>query len=83
VTGEERGAHLGDQFLLREEAEGPGAAVRAGEAGHCPDAKPEGELWVPGDAPSLALHWAVEALAKAGTLSIIGVYPPNLETWPS
>ena len=27
--------------------------------------------------PSQALRWAVEALAKAGTLSIIGVYPPT------
>jgi threonine dehydrogenase-like Zn-dependent dehydrogenase len=31
-------------------------------------------LWKPGNAPSQALEWAVESLAKAGTLSIIGVY---------
>jgi threonine dehydrogenase-like Zn-dependent dehydrogenase len=37
---------------------------------------------VPGDAPSQALRWAVEALAKAGTLSIIGVYPPTVESFP-
>jgi threonine dehydrogenase-like Zn-dependent dehydrogenase len=30
--------------------------------------------WEPGDAPSQALQWAVESIAKAGTLSIIGVY---------
>lgn len=47
-----------------------------------PDAQPDGEHWVPGDAPSLVLRWAVEALAKAGTLSIIGVYPPNAEHFP-
>src|SRR4029079_7501822 len=35
---------------------------------------PKGDLWVPGNAPSLVLRWAVESLAKAGTLSIIGVY---------
>jgi threonine dehydrogenase-like Zn-dependent dehydrogenase len=35
---------------------------------------PKGDLWVPGDAPSQVLRWAVEAVAKAGTLSIIGVY---------
>jgi threonine dehydrogenase-like Zn-dependent dehydrogenase len=29
----------------------------------------------PGNAPSLVLQWAVQSLAKAGTLSIIGVYP--------
>lgn len=30
--------------------------------------------WEPGDAPSIALSWSVEAVAKAGTISIIGVY---------
>jgi threonine dehydrogenase-like Zn-dependent dehydrogenase len=30
--------------------------------------------WEPGDAPSIVLDWAVEAVAKAGTVSIIGVY---------
>src|SRR4051812_46915471 len=38
--------------------------------------------WKPGDAPSQVLQWAVEALAKAGTLSIIGVYPPAMKTFP-
>lgn len=32
--------------------------------------------FMPGDAPTQALRWAVKALARAGTLSIIGVYPP-------
>jgi threonine dehydrogenase-like Zn-dependent dehydrogenase len=31
----------------------------------------------PGNAPNQVLLWAVEALAKAGTLSIIGVYPSS------
>jgi threonine dehydrogenase-like Zn-dependent dehydrogenase len=39
-----------------------------------PEQNPEGDNWHPGDAPSQALRWAVEAVAKAGTLSIIGVY---------
>jgi len=30
--------------------------------------------WNPGDAPSIVLDWAVQAVAKAGTISIIGVY---------
>ncbi|AYD65902.1 glutathione-dependent formaldehyde dehydrogenase [Achromobacter spanius] len=47
-----------------------------------PHAKPDGENWRPGNAPSQALQWAVQALAKAGTLSIIGVYPPNDRTFP-
>ncbi len=33
--------------------------------------------WRPGNAPSQAQRWAVETLAKAGTLGIIGVYPPE------
>jgi threonine dehydrogenase-like Zn-dependent dehydrogenase len=40
-----------------------------------PTTNPEGDNWHPGDAPSQALTWAITALAKAGTLSIIGVYP--------
>src|SRR6185437_6125204 len=36
----------------------------------------------PGDAPSQALEWAVKALAKAGTLSIIGVYPESAKHFP-
>ena len=43
---------------------------------------PDGENWRPGQAPSQAQRWAVEALAKAGTLSIIGVYPPDDTTFP-
>lgn len=38
--------------------------------------------WTPGDAPSQALDWAVESLAKAGTLSIIGVYPDSARAFP-
>lgn len=38
--------------------------------------------WVPGDGPSIVLNWAVEALAKAGTLAIIGVYPTNSKSFP-
>ncbi|HEY3278030.1 MAG TPA: zinc-dependent alcohol dehydrogenase [Syntrophorhabdaceae bacterium] len=48
-----------------------------------PETHPQGSAWQPGDAPSLALTWAVEALAKAGTLSIIGVYPQTLRVFPT
>jgi threonine dehydrogenase-like Zn-dependent dehydrogenase len=47
-----------------------------------PQAKSGGEQWRPGDAPAQALVWAVEALAKAGTLSIIGVYPQSARDFP-
>lgn len=43
---------------------------------------PKDGNWVPGDAPSQALQWEVESLAKAGTLSIIGVYPPAMNAFP-
>lgn len=41
----------------------------------------QGDNWIPGSGPSQVLRWAVEALAKNGTLSIIGVYT-NLENFP-
>lgn len=47
-----------------------------------PRAHPSGENWHPGNAPSLVLRWAVGALAKAGTLAIIGVYPEAVRDFP-
>jgi threonine dehydrogenase-like Zn-dependent dehydrogenase len=47
-----------------------------------PKTNPDGGNWVPGDAPAQALMWAVQSLAKAGTLSIIGVYPQTARTFP-
>ncbi len=47
-----------------------------------PKTNPQSGNWHPGDAPSQALEWAVQALAKAGTLSIIGVYPPTHKFFP-
>jgi threonine dehydrogenase-like Zn-dependent dehydrogenase len=38
--------------------------------------------WQPGDEPAQALNWAVEAVAKAGTISIIGVYPAGFDSFP-
>jgi threonine dehydrogenase-like Zn-dependent dehydrogenase len=35
-----------------------------------------------GDNPSQVLDWAVECVAKGGTISIIGVYPPTDRTFP-
>ncbi|NOK17437.1 zinc-dependent alcohol dehydrogenase [Corallococcus carmarthensis] len=47
-----------------------------------PKQKPDGDNWVPGDGPSQAAQWAVQSLAKAGTLSIIGVYPQTMTAFP-
>ena len=41
-----------------------------------------GERFQPGGAPAQALEWAVQAVAKAGTISIIGVYPPGMTSFP-
>jgi threonine dehydrogenase-like Zn-dependent dehydrogenase len=41
-----------------------------------------GEAWHRGDAPLQALLWAVDAIAKAGSLAIIGVYPSRFESFP-
>ncbi|MDT9106137.1 hypothetical protein RSW49_24695, partial [Escherichia coli] len=49
--------------------------------GHSPR-QTEGEQWQPRDAPEQALQWAVDALAKAGTLAIIGVYPQQAREFP-
>lgn len=47
-----------------------------------PKTNPKHGNWEPGDAPSLVLQWMVEAVAKAGTLSIVGVYPQAVQTFP-
>lgn len=53
------------------------------DANHAHHGKAHGhEQWQPGDEPSQALRWAVDALAKAGTLSIIGVYPAGFDSFP-
>jgi threonine dehydrogenase-like Zn-dependent dehydrogenase len=38
--------------------------------------------WQPGGAPTQVGTWAVDSLAKAGTLGIIGVYPPSDKFFP-
>jgi threonine dehydrogenase-like Zn-dependent dehydrogenase len=47
-----------------------------------PKTNPKDGNWVPGGAPSQVLEWAVKSLAKAGTLSIIGVYPQAAKVFP-
>lgn len=70
--------------------EGPAAKESKAMAGQfqqeldavAPETNPQGDNWHPGDGPSQALTWAVKALAKAGSLSIIGVYPATLTGFP-
>ena len=47
-----------------------------------PEARVSGEHFVAGDHPAQALEWGVAAVAKAGTIGIIGVYPQSAETFP-
>lgn len=47
-----------------------------------PITAPDGKNWRPGDGPSQVLYWAVDSLAKAGTLSIIGVYSEKSRIFP-
>jgi threonine dehydrogenase-like Zn-dependent dehydrogenase len=36
----------------------------------------------PGDAPQQVFLWAMQAVAKAGTVAIVGVYPESMENFP-
>lgn len=47
-----------------------------------PEAHPDNGNWEPGNGPSQVLEWAVNSLCKAGTLSVIGVYPPAAHIFP-
>lgn len=40
-----------------------------------PQSNSDGLNWIPGNAPSQALRFAIELVRKCGTISIIGVYP--------
>jgi threonine dehydrogenase-like Zn-dependent dehydrogenase len=47
-----------------------------------PEPATDGTQWRPGDAPSQASQWAVQAAAKAGSIGIVGVYPPGFQSYP-
>lgn len=67
--GEQQGAEQAEQYA-------------AEIAKNAPETGVQGEHWKPGDAPSQASRWYVEAIAKAGTVGIIGVYPPTHDSFP-
>jgi threonine dehydrogenase-like Zn-dependent dehydrogenase len=54
---------------------GPAAALEASD-------DVEIAQWTPGDAPSQAQTWAIDGLAKGGTLGIVGVYPTTHRSFP-
>lgn len=47
-----------------------------------PKNKPKDGNWHQGDAPGQAAMWEVQAVAKGGTLGIIGVYPQTMQFFP-
>jgi threonine dehydrogenase-like Zn-dependent dehydrogenase len=47
-----------------------------------PTAHQHGEHWIAGDKPTQVLEWAVQCVAKVGTIAIIGVYPPTITSYP-
>ncbi len=70
---------------IRELTGGIGAdrAIDAvGVDAEAPDEPHQSGQWQPGEAPAQSLKWATQGLAKAGTLAIVGVYPPGFESFP-
>jgi len=66
------------------DAEAPGGERDEQEIGQvAPETNPqEGGLWEPGGAPSQSAVWATGAVCKAGTIGVIGVFPPQAMTFP-
>ena len=47
-----------------------------------PETNPQGDTWVPGDAPPQSMVWAAQAVMKGGGIGVIGVFPPQAMTAP-
>jgi threonine dehydrogenase-like Zn-dependent dehydrogenase len=47
-----------------------------------PERVEAGRQWQAGSGPTQAVRWAVEIVAKAGTICLIGVYPPTVASFP-
>jgi threonine dehydrogenase-like Zn-dependent dehydrogenase len=47
-----------------------------------PETNPQGDNWHPGGAPSQSAQWATQAICKAGTIGVIGVFPPQAMSFP-
>jgi threonine dehydrogenase-like Zn-dependent dehydrogenase len=46
------------------------------------ETNPQGDTWVPGDAPPQSMLWAAQSVMKAGVIGVIGVFPPQAMTAP-
>jgi threonine dehydrogenase-like Zn-dependent dehydrogenase len=82
VIGELTGGIGADRVI---DAVGVDAYSRDGQAHEDETAEASGgepTAWGHGTAPSQAAQWAVESVAKAGSIGIIGVYPPTMRHWP-
>ena len=42
-----------------------------------PETNPQGDTWVPGDAPPQTLIWSAQCVKKAGVIGVTGVFPPQ------
>jgi threonine dehydrogenase-like Zn-dependent dehydrogenase len=47
-----------------------------------PQGHKHGDHFIPGDNPAQVLEWAVQCVAKVGTIAIVGVYPPTISSYP-
>jgi len=69
-------------------AKGPAADKKAQKkfkkelGGIAEEGTPKGRDFQPGGAPSPALQWAIESVCKAGSVSVIGVYPAPVLSFP-
>jgi threonine dehydrogenase-like Zn-dependent dehydrogenase len=67
-----------------------GPAAKPGEAksfkkeleGITQEGVPRDKTFQPGGAPSQSLKWAIQSVAKAGTVSVIGVYSAPVQSFP-
>ena len=66
------------------DAEAPGGERDEQEMGQgAPETNPQEDgLWEPGGSPSQSAVWATGAVCKAGTVGVIGVFPPQAMTFP-
>jgi threonine dehydrogenase-like Zn-dependent dehydrogenase len=68
-------------------AEGPAAGQTDAQAAQLSNERDQvapqvDPAWAPGDAPSLVAQWAAQAVAKAGTIGVVGVYPQTMTSYP-
>ncbi|GAB3226975.1 zinc-dependent alcohol dehydrogenase [Kineococcus gypseus] len=92
ITGGAGPDRVIDAVGVESERPGSGPAAQASEqqaeqfaaevAGNAPETDQQGGTWKPGDSPSQAAQWYVQAIAKAGTVGIVGVYPPTMNSFP-